>query len=104
MKNIYEMTLKQYQNEKMKEFKKSYYWKKYLKVKKEIRDSIVKSKMEQFKREWHNAIIEYGKNNKLDNKVIYSFDNEYGREYLLHVFRGTNKALKGWINSDAIGF
>ena len=104
MKEIYELTLKQYQNEKMKEFKKSYYWKKYLKVKKEIRDNAIKDKMQQFKLEWHDAIIEYGTNNILDNKVIYSFDNEYGREYLLHVFRGTHKALEGWVNSDAIKF
>lgn len=103
MKN-YELTLKQYQNIKLKEHKKSIYWNKTLKLNKEIRDNMIKSKLEKFKNEWYELIIERGKNNRLKNKVIYSFDREYGRDHLLHVFRGTHKALEGWTNTDAIGF
>lgn len=101
---IYEMTLKQYQEQELRKYKNSPYWKKALKVKKELRDNIINSKLEKYKNEWYEAVIEYGTYNKLDNKVIYAFDREYGREHLLHCFRGNRKGLENWINSDAIGF
>lgn len=102
--NDYELTLKQYQDKKLKEFKTTKYWENSLKLKKEMRDNLLKSKMAKWKNEWYDLIIEYGKDNKLSNKVIYSFDREYGREHLMHCFRGGRKGLEGWINSDAIGY
>lgn len=102
--NDYELTLKQYQDKKLKEFKTTKYWENALKLKKEMRDNFLKSKMSTWEKEWYELIIEYGTHNKLLNKVIYSFDREYGRQHLLHCFRGDRKGLDGWINSDAINF
>lgn len=100
----YQLTLKQYQDIKISEYKNTNYWTKALKMNKEIRDGLLKTKMDKHKMEWHDLILEYGKNNILDNKVIYSFDREYGRVHLLHSFRGGRKGLEGWINTDAISF
>lgn len=101
---IYEQTLKQYQQQEIDEYKKSKYWSNALKLKKELRDNVLNTKLEKYKNEWYEAIIEHGRNNILDNKIIYSFDREYGRDHLLHCFRGDRQGLIGWINSDAIGF
>lgn len=98
----YEMTLRQYQNYKLSEFKKTKYWDKVLKLKKENRDNMIDSKLKKWKNEWYECVIEYGKLNKISNKVIYSFDKEYGREHMMHCFRGNRKGLDGWINTDAI--
>ncbi|MFA7133285.1 MAG: hypothetical protein WC108_08320 [Bacteroidales bacterium] len=101
---IYELTLKQYQKQELENFKNSKYWNSVLKMTKERKENFIKSKLEDYKRKWYDVIIEYGRENRLLNKVIYSFDKEYGRDHLLHCFRGERKGLIGWINSDAIGF
>ena len=104
MLNPYEMTLKQYQALKLEEYKQSNYWKKALNLKKELRDNMLNSKLEKFKSEWYESVLEYGRENRLTNKVIYSFDREYGRQHLSYCFRGDRKGIEGWIPSDAIGF
>ena len=101
---IYEMTLKQYQDQELTKYKNTQYWDNALKLKKEIRDKMVNSKLEKYKTDWYNAVIEYGTKNPLSNKVIYSFDREYGRKHLLFCFRANRQGLINWINSDAIGF
>ena len=99
---IYNMTLRQYQESKLKEYKQTRYWQNALKLKTELRHNMLESKMETWKTEWYNSVIEHGKENRLDNKVIYSFDKAYGRDHLMHCFRGNREGLTGWINSDAI--
>ena len=101
---IYELTLKQYQKQELENLKHSKYWSGVLKMTKERKEAFIHSKLEEYKKKWYNAVIEHGRENRLSNKVIYSFDREYGRDHLLHCFRGARKGLIGWINSDAIGF
>jgi len=102
--DIYELTLKQYQKQELENLKHSKYWSGVLKMTKERKEVFINSKLQGYKNKWYEAIIERGKEYRLLNKVIYSFDREYGRDHLLHCFRGARKGLIGWINSDAIGF
>ena len=102
---IYELTLKQYQKQKLENLKHSKYWSGVQKMPKGRKINFIDfSKVKDYKNKWYEAVIEYGKQNRLLNKVIYSFDREYGRDHLLHCFRGAREGLVGWINSDAVGF
>ena len=101
---IYQLTLKQYQKQELAKFKQTKYWEGVLKMPKDRKKNFLNSKLEKYKKEWYDAIIAYGTNNRLDNKIIYSFDHEYGRQHLLHCFRGNRIGLNGWISSDAIKF
>ena len=96
------LTLKQYQNERLEEYKQTYYWNKTKKLKKELKENIMESKMDKWKNDWYKKVVEHGKNNRLDNKIIYSFDKEYSRQFLLYTFRRNDNALKDWIPSDSI--
>lgn len=98
----YKLTLKQYQKQELKKFKETKYWSAALKLSKDMRNNLIYAKLEKYKNEWYESIIEYGKKNSLTNKVIYSFDKEFGRNHLLHCFRGDRKGLNEWINADAI--
>jgi vacuolar-type H+-ATPase subunit I/STV1 len=95
------MTCRQYVNEKFSEYMKSNYYKQTLKLKSkkpELAAQILNDKQNKYINEWKDYILEYGKYNRLDNKVIYSYIKEFGYNQLLHDFRRV-KALEGWIPS-----
>ena len=100
--NIEKLTCKQYIDLKMNEYKQTYYYKKVLELRKnnknELAENIINSKIEKYKNEWYEYIKEYGRSNKLNNKIIYSFIREYGYNQLLYDFRRV-KGLDGWIAS-----
>lgn len=98
---IEEMTCKQYISEKFEEWKKTKYYENALKLKDEnLKNGILESKKEKYKEEWKNYIMEYGKENALSNKVIYSYIREFSYNVLLHDFRGDRKGLRDWIPTE----
>lgn len=99
--NIENMTCRQYVNLKFNEYMKSNYYKQTLILKAskpELVAQILKDKKNKYIQEWRDYILECGKHNRLDNKVIYSYIKEFGYEQLLYDFRRV-KALEGWIPS-----
>lgn len=106
--NIENLTCKQYINLKMAVYKKSKYYQKTLELKRtkpELANKLIIDKENKFKEEWQQYILEYGKSNKLKNKIIYSYIKEFGYNRLLYDFRRV-KALEGWIPTEkyTIGF
>ncbi len=99
----YKLTLKQYQKQEFNKFKQTKFYTMWMKQTKERRNNFFKSQLEKYKNEWYELVVEYGRYNTLENKIIYSFDREYGRKNLLYAFRANSQALINWINSDAIG-
>lgn len=105
---IENLTCKQYVNIKMNEYKQTKYYKKGLEMKKKypkLVNSLIKDKEKKYITEWKEHILEYGKTNRLDNKIIYSYIREFSYSQLIYDFRRV-KALEGWIPTDkyTIGF
>lgn len=100
---IEELTCKQYIKVKMDEYKKSNYYNKTLQLKKNnpiLATQLIKNKEKSFKDQWKEYIQEYGRNNKLDNKIIYSYIKEFSYNQLLYDFRRGRVALDGWIPTE----
>lgn len=96
------LTCKQYLDIKMTEYKKTNYYKKALELKKkniELANKIITDKENKYITEWKEYILEYGKTNRLDNKIIYSYINQFGYNQLIYDFRRV-VALDGWIPSE----
>lgn len=102
MKNIESLTCKQYVNMKMNEYKQTNYYKKTLELKKknpELAANMLTDKENKYITEWKEYILEYGKTNRLENKIIYSYINQFGYNQLIYDFRRA-AALEGWIPTD----
>lgn len=93
------LTLKHYQSQKYKAYRNSKEWRKLLKLDEKDRASSFTSKMDEWKQEWYNMVVEYGRHNRVPSKVVYSFDREFGREQLLNCFRGDRIGLYSRGNS-----
>ena len=108
MKNIENLTCKQYVDIKMNEYKQTNYYKKTLELKKKnttLAEQLIETKENKFITEWKEYILEYGKYNKLDNKTIYSYIKQFGYSQLIYDFRRV-VALEGWVPTEkhTIGF
>lgn len=93
-----EITCKQFINIKWEEFKSKYYYKKLLELRKTNKEMAIileNQYKEKFKKQWRAAVVEYGRSNKLNNTVIYSFISEFSYDQLLYEFRN-GRALEGW--------
>ncbi len=98
MKNIESFTCKQYVNMRMNEYKQTNYYKRVLELKKtkpELANSMLTDKENKYITEWREHILEHGKTNRLENKIIYSYINEFGYNQLIYDFRRV-AALEGW--------
>jgi len=96
------LTLKQYQSQKYKDYRNTKEWRKSLKLDEEDRAVTFQSKMEEWKQEWYNIVVEYGQHNRVPSKVVYEFDKAFGREQLLNCFRGDRIGLYSRVNSDGV--
>ena len=95
------LTCKQYVNAKWEDFKTKCYYKRLLEIKKtnkKMAEQLENDYTKKWENEWKNIIIEYGRSNRLENKIIYSFIKSFGYEQLLYQFRNGN-GLKDWIPS-----
>ena len=99
------LTLKQYQDEAIRKYKATKYWenaKRMLPT--DVRNRVVQGKKDAAKIAWTEEVTEYGKDNRLPLNIIQSFDREYGRDHMLHCFRGNYQGLVGWTNPDAVKY